>query len=110
MIRHLETIGCSVVSAATVSRALELAGAGKFDLVISDIGLPDGSGTDLMRDLAVRYGLKGVALSGYGMQEDVQRSQEAGFFVHLTKPVDVRRLDETIRSLLPQHRSQTPQI
>ncbi len=102
MMRYLETIGCSVVSAATMTRALEIAEAEKLDLVIADIGLPDGSGTDLMRDLAARYGLKGVALSGYGMEEDIRRSREAGFYAHLTKPVDLRRLDETIRALVGQ--------
>ena len=105
MSRYLETIGCSVISAATMSRALEIAGAERLDLVIADIGLPDGSGTDLMRDLAARYGLKGVALSGYGMQEDIRRSEEAGFFAHLTKPVDLRRLDEAIRAVIGQRMS-----
>ncbi|MGN6369600.1 MAG: PAS domain S-box protein [Phycisphaerae bacterium] len=100
MVRYLETIGCAVVPAASVARAIEIAETEKLDLVISDIGLPDGSGTDLMRHLADRYGLKGVALSGYGMQEDIRRSEEAGFFAHLTKPIDLRRLDETIRSLV----------
>ncbi|MFP5286641.1 MAG: ATP-binding protein, partial [Thermoanaerobaculia bacterium] len=58
-----------------------------LDLVVSDLGLPDGSGIDLMRELSARYGLRGIALSGYGMDEDVRRSLEAGFTLHLTKPV-----------------------
>jgi signal transduction histidine kinase/ActR/RegA family two-component response regulator len=58
-----------------------------LDLIVSDLGLPDGSGIDLMRELSARYGLRGIALSGYGMDEDVRRSLEAGFTLHLTKPV-----------------------
>jgi PAS domain S-box-containing protein len=78
------------LAAAAAVNAAETGGA--FDLVISDVGLPDGSGLDLMRGLAERHGLRGIALSGYGMEEDVQRSREAGFLAHLTKPVDVQAL------------------
>ncbi len=70
---------------------------GPIDLVVSDLGLPDGSGCDLMRVLAGRYGLRGIALSGYGMDEDVRQSREAGFERHLTKPVDIRTLETAIR-------------
>ncbi|MFP5284955.1 MAG: response regulator, partial [Thermoanaerobaculia bacterium] len=62
-----------------------------------DLGLPDGSGLDLMRELGARHGLRGIALSGYGMEEDVQRSREAGFETHLTKPVNLETLREAIR-------------
>ena len=64
--------------------------------MLSDLGLPDGSGQDLMRELASRYGLRGIALSGYGMEEDIRRSREAGFLRHLTKPVDLQVLEATI--------------
>ncbi|HEX6862100.1 MAG TPA: hypothetical protein VF414_04745, partial [Thermoanaerobaculia bacterium] len=57
---------------------------------------PDGSGLDLMRVLSSTYGLKGIALSGYGMEEDVLRSREAGFSKHLTKPVDMQALKAAI--------------
>ena len=66
------------------------------DLVISDLGLPDGTGLDLMRELGGRYGLRGIALSGYGMDEDIQRSRDAGFAPHLTKPVTLQMLQEAI--------------
>jgi PAS domain S-box-containing protein len=94
--------GHQVTLAGSVGEALAAAegnGSG-FDLVVSDLGLPDGSGQDLMRELARRHGLKGIALSGYGMEDDVQRSREAGFAFHLTKPVDRQALETTIRQAL----------
>jgi len=99
----LEDSGFRVTRASSVADALAAAleahidDAGGFDLVLSDLGLPDGNGCDLMRILAKQHGLKGVALSGYGMEEDVKRSLAAGFARHLTKPVDLRRLVEVIR-------------
>ncbi len=69
---------------------------GGFDLVVSDLGLPDGSGLDLMRELSGRFGLRGIALSGYGMEEDVRKSRDAGFSLHLTKPVGLQALEEAI--------------
>jgi CheY-like chemotaxis protein len=76
-----------------VTTALSLVDAEHFDLLISDLGLPDGSGYDLMREL-VSSGRKppAIALSGYGMAEDIHRSHEAGFDEHLTKPVDIQAL------------------
>jgi two-component system CheB/CheR fusion protein len=71
-----------------------------FDLVISDLGLPDGTGIDLMSELSRGYGLPGIALSGYGMEDDVRRSREAGFKAHLTKPVSLEALEEAIRATL----------
>ncbi len=93
--------GYRVSMAGSIAQALELASeaAGQIDLVVSDLGLPDGSGLDLMRELVSLHGLSGIALSGYGMEEDVRKSQEAGFRLHLTKPVDVRALEEAIRGV-----------
>jgi signal transduction histidine kinase len=67
------------------------------DLVISDIGLPEVSGLDMMRDLRRTHPIKGVALSGYGTEADIAASEEAGFSAHLTKPVEFDHLLETIR-------------
>jgi two-component system CheB/CheR fusion protein len=92
--------GYRVSMAGSIAEALALAASkdgSPIDLVVSDLGLPDGSGLDLMRELSSRHGLSGVALSGYGMDEDVRKSHEAGFRKHLTKPVDVRALEEAIR-------------
>jgi PAS domain S-box-containing protein len=68
----------------------------RFDLLVSDVELPDGSGLELMRDLATRGNWLGIAMSGFGTEEDLQLSREAGFFDHLTKPIDLSQLDDAI--------------
>jgi PAS domain S-box-containing protein len=70
-----------------------------FDILISDLDLPDGSGRDLMRNLAKRYPIRGIALSGYGMKEDIQNSITAGFSHHITKPVNWQELKAAIESI-----------
>jgi PAS domain S-box-containing protein len=87
----LRARGHEVTAAARLSEALRAAAERPFDLLISDIELPDGSGLDLMRRLH-RRGLRALAMSGYGSEEDVRMSLEAGFAEHLTKPVDLARL------------------
>jgi CheY-like chemotaxis protein len=94
--RLLEHAGHDVTTAATVAEALEVASRQSFDLVVSDLGLPDASGLDLMRTLRDLYPMRGIALSGYGAAEDIAASREAGFDLHLTKPVDFARLLEAI--------------
>lgn len=79
--------------------ALEVAGAADLDLLISGLGLPDGSGLELMIRIRVRHVVTGIALSGFGRDKDIQRSREAGFVGHLTKPVDFRRLEAMIRQV-----------
>jgi CheY-like chemotaxis protein len=64
--------------------------------LISDLGLPDGSGLEVVRAYREMSRGPAIALSGYGMEEDVKRSLEAGFDVHLTKPVRWERLVEVI--------------
>ncbi len=86
-----------VVQAASVREAREAAAKGGIDVVVSDIGLPDGSGFELMAELKNGYGLRGVALTGYGMDHDVLRSQASGFVVHLTKPVTVQALEKALK-------------
>jgi two-component system CheB/CheR fusion protein len=101
----LRLMGHEVIVANSVAAALTVAGdtqdgtGRRLDLVVSDLGLPDGSGQDVMRELSRRYGLRGIALSGYGMEDDVRRSQEAGFLRHLTKPVDLQMLKAAIRQV-----------
>jgi len=95
----LALLGHQVTIAGSVGAAREAAAAGRFDLLVSDLGLPDGSGNDLMRELAGRYGLRGIALSGYGMEEDVRQSLEAGFRRHLTKPVTLQTLAAAVREV-----------
>ncbi len=91
--------GYEVRSAESVSQAMEVAAEFDFDVLVSDIGLPDGTGVDLFQRLAARPGkraFRGIALSGYGMQEDLERSSAAGFSHHLTKPVDFPLLDRML--------------
>jgi signal transduction histidine kinase len=87
-----------VFAAASVAEARALAAANKFDLLISDIGLPDGSGYTLMTEFRELYHLKGIALTGYGMENDIANSRAAGFSAHLTKPVHVQALENALAS------------
>jgi len=92
--------GHTVELAGDAVTALELSDRRAFDLLISDLGLPDGSGHDLMRQLRDRgHKFPGIALSGYGQAEDVQRSYEAGFAVHLTKPASREAVIEAIAAV-----------
>jgi len=92
--------GHRVVRAVDVAGALELASREPFDLLISDLGLPDGSGVDLMRKLrASGCLLPGIALSGFGQEKDVHHSMDAGFATHILKPVDVDRLLQIVRQV-----------
>jgi HAMP domain-containing protein/signal transduction histidine kinase/CheY-like chemotaxis protein len=102
----LQASGYHVTTAENVAAALQTAAQEQCDLLVSDIGLPDGSGEDLMRQLREkRHDLPGIALSGYGRQEDIERSRAAGFQVHLIKPVSPQQLQTAIDQLIKQ----TPQ-
>jgi signal transduction histidine kinase len=92
----LQSIRHQVKTASDLATARQLAENHVFDLVVSDIGLPDGSGLDLMQELRERYGLSGIAVSGYGMDEDLKRSRDAGFREHLVKPVGLEELKDAI--------------
>lgn len=98
--RLLTRAGHQVATATTLAEALSAAKRASFDVVISDLGLPDGTGNELMEILRARYGLRGIALSGYGMEEDVVRSRQAGFATHLTKPVDFARLQRALEDVM----------
>jgi CheY-like chemotaxis protein len=86
-----------------VADATVVAAANTFDLVVSDLGLPDGNGTELMEKLRGTYGLKGIALSGYGMEEDINRSSAAGFIAHLIKPVAIAELRRVLAAQEPRN-------
>jgi PAS domain S-box-containing protein len=89
-----------VVSAASVAEARSLAGTRNFDLLITDIGLPDGNGYDLMAELGKKKSLRGIALTGYGTEHDVARSEKAGFAAHLTKPIRIQSLETALNEAL----------
>ena len=96
----LTSEGHTVERAGDVATALELAGQHDFDLLLSDLGLPDGSGHDLMRELRSRgYAFPAIALSGYGQEDDIQRSLESGFATHLTKPASREAVVEAVASV-----------
>jgi CheY-like chemotaxis protein len=97
---HLRRMGFTVTVAYTVATALDLVREEEFDLVISDLGLPDQSGFELMRQIVEIRPIPGIAMSGYGMAEDIRKSREVGFLQHLVKPVSITRLEEAIRSLV----------
>jgi PAS domain S-box-containing protein len=94
--RLLRGRGHSVTIARTVAEALQTLPTAGFDVLLSDIGLPDGNGLDLMRRIRADRPLRGIALSGFGMDDDVRRSREAGFAEHLTKPVEFSRLEAAL--------------
>jgi signal transduction histidine kinase/CheY-like chemotaxis protein len=96
----LERRGYRITLAHSAEQAVEKAAQEDFDLVISDIGLPDRSGYELMQDLRESKGLRGIALSGFGMESDVNKARTAGFSEHLTKPINFERLEAAIRNLL----------
>jgi PAS domain S-box-containing protein len=94
--RLLTKFGHEVATADSAQGAMKLLESRRFDALVSDIGLPDGNGYNLVREAKRRQPLKAVALSGFGTEADIRRSLEAGFDYHVTKPVDLNGL----RSLL----------
>ena len=100
MKRMLERRGYQITVAHSAEQAVEKVRTQEFDLLISDIGLPDRSGYELMRELRLNKRLPGIALSGFGSEQDVNQAREAGFAEHLTKPINFERLEKTIQSLL----------
>jgi CheY-like chemotaxis protein len=101
MSRLLTRRGYEVHTAGDVTTALGVAGSQRFDLVISDLGLPDRSGLELIGELrAAGHTMPAIALSGYGQEEDIQRSRLAGFSMHLTKPVDFEQFYRAIATVM----------
>jgi signal transduction histidine kinase len=102
MTRLLTKRGYSVTLASSIKEALEVLQQSPVDILISDVGLPDGSGRDLMEKVRQTRSLPGIALSGYGTEADLAQSSDVGFSRHLTKPVDIDLLDREIQALAPQ--------
>src|SRR5688572_23252660 len=99
MARLLQGHGHDVRTAEGVNTALAAAKSESFDLLISDIGLPDGTGIELMQQIQSIRPTKGIALSGYNSSDDVKRARDAGFAAHVTKPVDFAKLQQLIEAL-----------
>lgn len=96
--RLLRMSGYEVQACGSAQSARQLADGGGCDLLVADIGLPDGSGLDLMRDIKQRHGMPGIAMTGHG-EHDAQACQAAGFSRHLLKPVAFDDLLAAIESL-----------
>jgi CheY-like chemotaxis protein len=103
----LELKGYDVLLAKDMTSALQQARA-PVDVVVCDIGLPDGSGLELIRRISARHPIKAIALSGYGSASDLERSAQAGFALHLTKPVAAPKLLEAIDMLCNQETGDDP--
>jgi PAS domain S-box-containing protein len=99
MSRLLRSLGHQVETAATIRSALEMADGDHFQLIISDIGLPDGTGIDFIRQVRQRSSVPAIALTGFGREDDIARSREAGFTVHLTKPVNFQKLELIVQQV-----------
>jgi PAS domain S-box-containing protein len=93
MSRLLRGLGHEVHTAGTMSSAMQSIEADHFNLLISDIGLPDGTGLELIRLVRQRSDVPAIALTGFGMEDDIAKCQEAGFNLHLTKPVNFQKLE-----------------
>ncbi|HWN96152.1 MAG TPA: response regulator [Methylomirabilota bacterium] len=99
----LEAQGHSVEGAPDMKSAMKLAPQTKFDVLISDIGLPDGDGWELMKKLREKIpGLKAIAMSGYGMRADLDKSKAVGFAAHLIKPFGPAELDQALKQVLAE--------
>jgi CheY-like chemotaxis protein len=83
-----------------VATGLEAIEREDFDLLVCDLGLPDASGIDLITEIRKTKTTPAIALTGFGMQQDIERAQQARFSSHLTKPVNLQKLEVTIRRLL----------
>jgi PAS domain S-box-containing protein len=100
LVRLLENRGYTIESVPNVALGLEATSRGDFDLLLCDLGLPDGTGIDFIEKVRETDKTPAIALTGFGMQQDVERAQNAGFNAHLTKPVNLQKLEATIWRLL----------
>ncbi len=97
--RLLTHFGHQVLTADNVRSALDIVGSGEIDVLVCDIGLPDGSGYEVVSQTRRARPIKAVALTGFGTEEDLRRSKEAGFDFHLVKPVDFHELQTILDKL-----------
>ncbi len=104
MSRLLTRRGFRVITADSCQAAVEAVRKDRVDLIVSDLGLPDGSGLALLGELRQTCDVPAIALSGYGMEEDVMQSRAAGYDEHLTKPIDFPLLAHAIGRLLARPR------
>jgi two-component system CheB/CheR fusion protein len=94
--KYLVQLGHTVISASCVKEALEALPSSQCDVLISDIGLPDGDGWDLLRKANLPDSVYSIAMSGFGMTADRAKSKAAGYRRHLLKPFDPEELDKLL--------------
>jgi len=103
---HGEILGHRVITASSVAQALRLLSCLRFDVLVSDIALPDGSGLELVAEAKKRQRFKkAVALTGLGQPEDRERRLRAGFDEYLTKPIDLYQLCAVLDQRANRNRS-----
>ncbi|HEX2970806.1 MAG TPA: PAS domain S-box protein [Tepidisphaeraceae bacterium] len=100
--RLLRSLNHQVTVASDMGSALKATKERRFDLLVSDLNLPDGNGLELMRRIREAGPVRGICLSGLGSEEDMRRSQEVGFGVHLVKPVSFQMLEAAIGQVVPK--------
>lgn len=99
--RLLKSQGYEAQSARGVAEALQLCENAKFDLLIADLELPDGTGGELLRELARRCGAIGISMTADPGAAPSVESQAAGFAAHFIKPLSFDSLCRTIREVAP---------
>src|SRR2546430_2209058 len=98
--RLLNRRGYKVDAARNAQEARSLSGGKTFDLLVSDIALPDATGCELLKELGSKHRLRGIAMSGFGSDADLAQSRAAGFLEHLVKPIDATALDAAIQRVV----------
>jgi DNA-binding NtrC family response regulator len=98
----LSRAGYVVRTAASVAEALKLCDEEYFDLLLGELGMPDGGGLDMMRRVAVRGHIHGIAYTGYGYEQDVASARAAGFYAYLIRPLDCQVLLRTVARVLEE--------
>jgi signal transduction histidine kinase len=98
--RLLSRRGYQVESAGNAGEARFLSSEKTFDLLVSDISLPDATGCELLAELNAKHGLRGIAMSGLSSNADLAESKESGFLEHLVKPIDATALDAAIQRVI----------
>jgi PAS domain S-box-containing protein len=97
--RLLTHFGHEVLAAKNIQSASEIVASNKIDVLLCDIGLPDGMGYEVISQAKRKRPIKAVAITGFGTGEDIRRSKEAGFDFHLVKPIDLRELRNVLHQV-----------
>jgi DNA-binding response OmpR family regulator len=97
--RYLAQVGYDVLVAPDARSARQIAANEEFDVLLSDIGLPDGNGWNLMRELKRKHDIAGIAISGFGAESDFAQSKKVAFRYHLVKPLSPDELTDALEEL-----------